>query len=66
MAGFVLDRLEHKYQVGTRVWVSGYHYLGQGTVVEVKLRLFSENEYVVEFDLSGRREVLEHRLEVAK
>lgn len=59
-------KIEHKFQAGDRVWVNGYPYLGQGTVIEVKLRLFSENEYVVEFDLSGRREVLEHRLEAAK
>lgn len=67
MAGFVLDRLEHKYQVGTRVWVSGYHYLGQGTVVNVILHLFEDPEYVVEFDQFGQRRLSESRLEeVAK
>lgn len=70
MAGSVWAlKIEHKFQPGDRVRVSGYPwypYLGEGTVIEVKLRLFNENEYVVEFDLSGRREVLEHRLEVAK
>jgi len=63
MAGFVLDRLEHKFQVGARVWVSGYHYLGQGTVVKVVQHLFEAPEYVVEFNQFGQRRLSESRLE---
>jgi len=47
--------------------VSGYQYLGQGTVVNVILHLFEDPEYVVEFDQFGQRRLSESRLEeVAK